>query len=113
MSKRKDKIKEYLRAIIMLIIFVFLIFIFDLPKTNFIAIGVIAIFSIFLYEVFGSKDNGEKMSKRKKEYMGSIILLIVFTLIIFIFDAPKKAYAIIGIIAVSNILLYEVFNLKS
>ncbi|MFD2762411.1 hypothetical protein [Lentibacillus juripiscarius] len=110
MFKNKNKQKEYLQAIIMFIILVIIIFAFDLPKTNFIIIGIIAIFIVFLFEVFGIKRNDENMSGRKRNYIGAITFFVFFAIIIFIFDAPKKAYAIIGIIVVSNILLYEIFN---
>lgn len=52
MSKRK---RNYIEFFIVLIVFIAIIFIFDLPRVNFITIGVIAAISIFFYEVFRTK----------------------------------------------------------
>ena len=52
------------------------------------------------------------MSKRKRNYIESIIVLIVFTAIIFIFDLPKVNFITIGVIAAINILFYEIFGTK-
>uniref|UniRef100_UPI0002627404 hypothetical protein n=1 Tax=Lentibacillus jeotgali TaxID=558169 RepID=UPI0002627404 len=50
---------------------------------------------------------------RGREYLASIILFIVFSAIIFIFDLPNKVFAFIGILAVSDVVLYEVLNIKN
>lgn len=52
------------------------------------------------------------MSKRKRNYIEFFIVLIVFTLIIFIFDLPKTNFITIGVIAAINILFYEIFRTK-
>jgi 4-hydroxybenzoate polyprenyltransferase len=110
MIQNKNKLKEYLQALIMLAILVVVIFVFDLPKNNLIMAGVIFVIAVFFYEVFDKKKDNENTNRRKRTYIGSIILFVFFAIIIFAFDAPKKMYAMIGIITVSNILLYEAFN---
>lgn len=52
------------------------------------------------------------MGKRKRNYIEVIIVLIVFTAIIFIFDLPKTNFITIGVIAAISILFYEVFRTK-
>ncbi|UJL47103.1 hypothetical protein KFZ58_03995 [Virgibacillus sp. NKC19-16] len=86
LSKRiNNKTREYLQAGIMVLILILSVFILDLPKTGFfISLGVVIPFSIFLNEVFPYKDKDRKRSQRKREYITSIVLFIVFSVIIFI-----------------------------
>lgn len=50
------------------------------------------------------------MSKRKKGYLELIFVLIIFASVIFIFDFPKGAsFTILGVVAIFNILIYEIF----
>lgn len=56
---KKSRKRNYLEALGVFIILSFIIFIFDMPKVeSFIIIGVVSLFNIFLYEVFG--DHHEK-----------------------------------------------------
>lgn len=58
MSKRK---KDYLLFIIVLIIFISLIFILDLPKvSSFIILGISLLFILLLEFLFGSKNKDKK-----------------------------------------------------
>lgn len=103
------KTKEYLKVGIIVLVLILLIFTFNLPKTNFlITLGVVTPFVIFLREVFPNKD---KDPTRKRGYITSILFFSVFASLSFIFDLPKKLYLFFGILAVSSIILYELFNL--
>lgn len=101
------KIKEYLQASITVLILILLIFIFNLPKTNLFNLAIIITVVIFLHKVFPHKNKGG----RKREYITAALFFLVFATLTFIFDLPKKLYLFIGILAVSSIILYELFNL--
>lgn len=103
------KTKDYLKGFIILLIMVLLIFILDLPKTTLIVIGVTIPFVVIMHELFSSK---EKDITRKREYITSILFFIIFAVLIFVFDLPKKLYIFIGVMPISSIILYELFNIN-
>lgn len=94
---------------IILLILILLIFTFNLPKDTLITLAIIFPFVIFLNEVFPQKKKGG----RKREYITAILFFLIFSTLAFIFGSPKKLYLFFGIIAVSSIILYELFNLIS
>ncbi len=50
------------------------------------------------------------MTKRQKGYLELLLVLIIFSLVIFIFDLPKiSSFIIIGVIAIINLFVFEVF----
>ncbi|MFB5664400.1 hypothetical protein [Alteribacillus sp. HJP-4] len=50
------------------------------------------------------------MTKRKKGYLEMVLVLIVFSLIIFIFDLPTmRSFIILGVIVIVNIVIFELF----
>lgn len=104
------KTKDYLKGFIILLIMVLLIFILDLPKTTLIVIGFTIPFVVIMHELFSSPK--EKDLTRKREYITSILFFIIFAVLIFIFDLPKKLYIFIGIMPISSIILYELFNIN-
>ncbi|MFD1361565.1 hypothetical protein [Lentibacillus salinarum] len=111
MSKKKkinNKTREYLHGGIMVLIIILLIVIFDLPKTPLITLAIVIPVVIFLHEVFPHKSKGG----RKREYLTAILFFAVFAVFILIFDLPKKLYIVMGVLAVSDVLLYEVFDIK-
>ena len=62
-----------------------------------------------LNKVFPHKNKGG----RKREYITAVLFFLVFATLTFIFDLPKKLYLFIGILAVSSIILYELFNMMN
>lgn len=101
------KTKEYFTAGLMVLILTLLISAFDLPKGILISLAIIIPFVIFLHIVFPHKNK----SGRKEEYITSVLFFLIFATLTFIFDLPKKLYLFFGIIAISSIILYELFNL--
>lgn len=101
------KTKEYLKASIIILIIIMLIFVFNLPKSILFNLVIVSIVFIFYNELFPQNNKG----RRKREYITSIVFFIVFATFVFIFDLPRKLYLILGIIIVSFIILYELFNL--
>ena len=101
------KAKEYLKACIIFLIIILLIFTFNLPRETLFTLAVVVPIAIFFNEVFPQKNKGG----RKREYITAILFFLIFTVITFAFDLPKKLYLVFGILAVSFILLYELFNL--
>lgn len=101
------KTKEYLEASIIVVIIILLIFIFNLPKTFFYNLAIVVLVLIIFNELFPHK----KKYSRKREYITSGLLYLVLAVVIFIFDLPKKLYFFIGILAISSIVLSELFNL--
>ena len=56
----------------------------------------------------------KKMSKRKSNYLELIIVLIILTLMIFVFDLSKTdSFLIIGVIAVINIFVFELLGFNN
>lgn len=107
-QKFTNRTKEYALGGIMVLIIILLIFLFDLPKTALITLAVVIPVAIFLHEVFPHKNKGG----RKREYITAIVFFVFFAAFILMFDLPKKLYIVMGIFAVSHILLYELFDLK-
>lgn len=103
------KTKDYLKGFIIILIMVLLIFILDLPKTTLIVIGFTIPFVVIMNELFSPK---EKDLTRKREYITSILFFIIFAVLIFIFDLPKKLYIFIGVMPISSIILYELLNIN-
>jgi len=51
------------------------------------------------------------MNNLIKDIIGFLVVLVLFIVIIMIFDLPKpESFIIIGVIAVVNLLLYGVFR---
>ncbi|GAA0603351.1 hypothetical protein GCM10009001_20390 [Virgibacillus siamensis] len=105
------KTKEYLKAGIIVLILILLIFTFNLPKDILFNLAIIIPIVIFLNEVFPHKNKTK--GGRKREYITAILFFLIFATLTFIFDLPKKLYFFFGITAVSFIILYELFNLKN
>lgn len=103
----RAKTKEYIKASILTLILISLIFIFNLPKDTLFTMAIIIPVAIFFNEVFPQNNKGG----RKREYIIAIMFFVVFAALVFIFDLPKKLYLFFGIIAVSFIILDELFNL--
>ena len=103
------KTKEYLKASIIILIFISLIFILNLPKDTLFTMAIIIPITIIVNEIFPQNNKGG----RKREYITAIVFFIVFATLVFIFDLPGKLYLFLGIMAVSFIILYELFNLIS
>ncbi len=101
------KTKEYLQAGIIVVIIILLLFIFNLPKSIIFNVVIVAIVFIVYTELFPDK----KKISRKREYITTLLIYSVFFIIIFIFDLPKKIYFFIAILAISSIVLSELFNL--
>lgn len=102
------KTNEYLQAGIIVVILVVLIFIFNLPKNIFYNLTIVALIFIIFNELFPPN---RKKYGRKREYITPILFYLVFAAVIFICDLPKKLYLFIGILAISSIVLSELFNL--
>ena len=50
------------------------------------------------------------MSKRKKNYLQAIPVLLFLIIIVFIFDLPKtSSFITLGVLVVFNIFVYELF----
>lgn len=107
--KLNNKTREYLHGGIIVLLIILLIFIFDLPKTTLITLAIVTPIAILISEVFPNKNKGG----RKKEYITGILFFAVFAMLILTFDLPKKLYVFMGILAVSNVLLYELLNIKN
>src|SRR5699024_11686453 len=98
---------EYFKAIIFILIIISLTFIFNLPKYILFTIAIIISFVIIFNEILPQDNKGG----RKREYITSMVFFIVFATFVYIFELPRKLYLFLGIIAVSFIILYELFNL--
>jgi len=103
------KTQEYLKAAITILIIILLVFILDLPKDIFVTLGVITPFAFLMYALFPPK---EKDLTRKRVYITSVSFFIIFATLIFIFNLPNKLFIFIGVLAISYILLDELFNNK-
>jgi len=101
------KTQEYLQAGILVVILILLIIAFDLPKDILINLAITIPFVIFLYIVFPHKNKGG----RKRNYIFAIVFFLVFAILTYIFDLPKKLYFFFGITAASVLILEELFNL--
>ena len=101
------KTKEYLKMSIIILIIISLIFIFNLPKDTLFTMAIIIPIAVIFNEIFPQNNKGG----RKREYITSIVFFIIFATFVLIFDLPRKLYLFFGIIAVSFIILYELFNL--
>ncbi|MEK4404383.1 hypothetical protein MKZ26_08015 [Sporosarcina sp. FSL K6-6792] len=101
------KTKEYLKASIIVLILISLIFVLNLPKNILSTLVIIIPIAIFSNEVF-PRQNKEG---RTKEYIIAILFFLIFATPIYILDLPKKLYLFIGVMSVSFIILYEIFNL--
>jgi hypothetical protein len=101
------KAKEYLKVCIIVLIIIQLIFTFNLPRETLFTLAVVVPVTILFNELFPRKSKGG----RKREYITAILFLLIFTVLTFTFDLPKKLYIFFGILAVSYIILYELFNL--
>lgn len=101
------KTKEYLKASIIILIIISLTFILNLPKSILVNLVIVTIVFIFYNELFPQKNKGG----REKEYITAILFFLIFAGFTYFFDLPKKLYIVIGILAVSLIVIYELFNL--
>lgn len=101
------KTKEYLKASIIILIIISLTFILNLPKDTLFTMAIIISVVIIFNEILPQDNKGG----RKREYITSIVFFIVFATFVYIFELPRKLYLFLGIIAVSFIILYELFNL--
>ena len=101
------KTKEYLQASIIVLILILLIFTFHLPKDTLYTLAIVIPIVVFFNEVFPHKNK----AGRKREHITTILFFLIFAAFIFIFDLSKKLYLFFGILAVSFIILYELFNL--
>src|SRR5699024_9468936 len=101
------KIKEYLKASIIILIIISLTFILNLPKDTLFTMAIIISVVIIFNEILPHDNNGG----RNGDYITSIVFFIVFATFVYIFELPRKLYLFLGIIAVSFIILYELFNL--
>jgi len=51
-----------------------------------------------------------KMSKRTRDYVGFTLVLLILIFTIIIINLPKVGFISLGVVAVTNIILYEVFG---
>lgn len=100
------KTEEYIKMSIIILIIIMLIFVFNLPKSILFNLVIVTIVFIFYNELFPQKNKGG----REKEYITAILFFLIFAGFTYFFDLPKKLYIVIGILAVSLIILYELFN---
>lgn len=101
------KAKEYLKASIVVLILISLIFALNLPKNTLFILVIIIPISIFFNEMFPRR----KKEGRKKEYIAAILFFLVFAAPVYFLDFPKKLYLFLGVISVTFMILYEIFNL--
>src|SRR5699024_1502693 len=101
------KIKEYLKANIIILIIISLTFILNLPKDTLFTMAIIIPVVIIFNEILPQNNKGG----RKREYITSIVFFIVFATFVYIFDLLSKLYLFFVIIAVSFIILYELISL--
>src|SRR5690625_3794995 len=100
--------KEYVKASILVLIFILLVFVFDLPKVSLVTIVIVIPIVLFFNAIF---PRNKKHDGRKSEYAAAALFFVMFALITFVFDLPQKLYLFFGILTCSFVVLYELFNL--
>ncbi|WP_153721711.1 hypothetical protein [Sporosarcina cascadiensis] len=102
------KVREYLEILVMTLIIIAMVLIFDFPRTALITVFTVAVTVI----VLNASSTKEKATPtRKRLYAGTFGVFAFLAIVIYYFKLPSEMYIMIGVLALSNIFIYELFYL--